>query len=115
MFSGAVPVAALSVAVPRERFRPTHLAPAVRTAALGLSRTLRQLLEYDSAQCPSAEGQRPGARKAASKSSAPCSYGSRRACSECCSARSLSAPLWARGSPSGTTWSSSRIHPYFVI
>ncbi|MEU8393838.1 IclR family transcriptional regulator [Nonomuraea sp. NPDC048892] len=36
------PVAALSVAVPREHFRPAHLAPAVRTAALGLSRTLRR-------------------------------------------------------------------------
>ncbi|MBB2939851.1 DNA-binding IclR family transcriptional regulator [Amycolatopsis bartoniae] len=42
VFSGAVAVAALSVAVPREQFRPAHLAPAVRTAALGLSRTLRQ-------------------------------------------------------------------------
>ncbi|MGK3208669.1 IclR family transcriptional regulator [Amycolatopsis sp. MEPSY49] len=41
VFSGAVAVAALSVAVPREQFRPAHLAPAVRTAALGLSRTLR--------------------------------------------------------------------------
>ncbi|MFJ9779147.1 IclR family transcriptional regulator [Amycolatopsis sp. NPDC101161] len=41
VFSGAVVVAALSVAVPREQFRPAHLAPAVRTAALGLSRTLR--------------------------------------------------------------------------
>jgi DNA-binding IclR family transcriptional regulator len=42
VFSGAVAVAALSVAVPREQFRPAHLAPAVRTAALGLSRTLRR-------------------------------------------------------------------------
>ena len=42
VFSGAVAVAALSVAVPREQFRPANLAPAVRTAALGLSRMLRQ-------------------------------------------------------------------------
>ncbi|MFC4856026.1 IclR family transcriptional regulator [Actinophytocola glycyrrhizae] len=42
VFSGAEVVAALSVAVPREQFRPAHLAPAVRTAALGLSRTLRE-------------------------------------------------------------------------
>ncbi len=43
VFAGAgEPVAALSVAVPREHFRPAHLAPAVRTAALGLSRTLRR-------------------------------------------------------------------------
>jgi DNA-binding IclR family transcriptional regulator len=42
VFSGAVVVAALSVAVPREQFRPANLAPAVRTAALGLSRMLRQ-------------------------------------------------------------------------
>jgi DNA-binding IclR family transcriptional regulator len=41
VFDGAVAVAALSVAVPRERFRPAQLAPAVRTAALGLSRVLR--------------------------------------------------------------------------
>jgi len=34
VFGGAVAVAALSVAVPREQFRPAHLAPAVRTAAL---------------------------------------------------------------------------------
>lgn len=34
-------VAALSVAVPRAGFHPARLAPAVRTAALGLSRTLR--------------------------------------------------------------------------
>ncbi|MGW8375327.1 IclR family transcriptional regulator [Streptomyces sp. ODS28] len=33
-------VAALSVAVAQKRFRPTRLAPAVRTAALGLSRAL---------------------------------------------------------------------------
>ncbi|WP_218177757.1 IclR family transcriptional regulator [Amycolatopsis australiensis] len=45
VFSGAVAVAALSVAVPREQFRPAHLAPAVRTAALGLSRTLRRTAE----------------------------------------------------------------------
>jgi DNA-binding IclR family transcriptional regulator len=38
---GGVAVAALSVAVPRARFRPGRLAPAVRTAALGLSRALR--------------------------------------------------------------------------
>lgn len=38
---GGVAVAALSVAVPRARFRPAQLAPAVRTAALGLSRALR--------------------------------------------------------------------------
>lgn len=42
VFSGAVAVAAMSVAVPREQFRPATLAPAVRTAALGLSRMLRQ-------------------------------------------------------------------------
>ncbi|WP_293999127.1 hypothetical protein [Streptomyces sp.] len=30
-----------SVAVPCDRFRPAQLAPAVRTAALGLSRALR--------------------------------------------------------------------------
>lgn len=41
VFSGGVAVAAVSVAVPREQYRPGHLAPAVRTAALGLSRTLR--------------------------------------------------------------------------
>ncbi|MGI8312816.1 IclR family transcriptional regulator [Saccharopolyspora hattusasensis] len=41
VFAGSVAVAALSVAVPREQFRPAHLAPAVRTAALGLSRVLR--------------------------------------------------------------------------
>lgn len=45
MFSGALAVAALSVAVPREQFRPAHLAPAVRTAALGLSRALRRSVE----------------------------------------------------------------------
>ncbi|MFE2427869.1 IclR family transcriptional regulator [Streptomyces sp. NPDC059373] len=39
---GGTAVAALSVAVPLARFRPTQLAPAVRTAALGLSRMLRQ-------------------------------------------------------------------------
>lgn len=41
VFAGGVTVAALSVAVPRERYRPAQLAPAVRTAALGLSRVLR--------------------------------------------------------------------------
>ncbi|OAH11963.1 IclR family transcriptional regulator [Streptomyces jeddahensis] len=41
VFDGAVAVAALSVAVPRARYRPAQLAPAVRTAALGLSRVLR--------------------------------------------------------------------------
>ncbi|AOP49053.1 IclR family transcriptional regulator [Streptomyces lydicus] len=41
VFDGAAAVAALSVAVPRSRFRPAQLAPAVRTAALGLSRALR--------------------------------------------------------------------------
>lgn len=41
VFAGGQVVAALSVAVPRQRFSPAHLAPAVRTAALGLSRVLR--------------------------------------------------------------------------
>ncbi|MEU1404970.1 IclR family transcriptional regulator [Streptomyces sp. NPDC005728] len=41
VFAGGATVAALSVAVPRSRFRPAQLAPAVRTAALGLSRVLR--------------------------------------------------------------------------
>ncbi|MFJ5264872.1 IclR family transcriptional regulator [Streptomyces sp. NPDC088387] len=41
VFDGAVAVAAISVAVSRDRFRPAQLAPAVRTAALGLSRVLR--------------------------------------------------------------------------
>ncbi len=41
VFAGGTAVAALSVAVPRSRFRPAQLAPAVRTAALGLSRSLR--------------------------------------------------------------------------
>ncbi|MCX4767327.1 IclR family transcriptional regulator [Streptomyces sp. NBC_01275] len=41
VFAGGAAVAALSVAVPRSRFSPAHLAPAVRTAALGLSRVLR--------------------------------------------------------------------------
>ncbi|MER5177878.1 IclR family transcriptional regulator [Streptomyces sp. NPDC002896] len=41
VFDGAVAVAALSVAVPRARYRPAQLAPAVRTAALGLSRVMR--------------------------------------------------------------------------
>ncbi|MCI3270777.1 IclR family transcriptional regulator [Streptomyces cylindrosporus] len=41
VFSGGTAVAALSVAVPRSRFSPAQLAPAVRTAALGLSRALR--------------------------------------------------------------------------
>ncbi|GAB2803376.1 IclR family transcriptional regulator [Streptomyces daliensis] len=38
---GGRAVAALSVAVPRASFHPARLAPAVRTAALGLSRTMR--------------------------------------------------------------------------
>ncbi|MDX2931349.1 IclR family transcriptional regulator [Streptomyces ipomoeae] len=41
VFDGPIAAAALSVAVPRDRFRPAQLAPAVRTAALGLSRALR--------------------------------------------------------------------------
>ncbi|MFF5480049.1 IclR family transcriptional regulator [Streptomyces sp. NPDC012935] len=41
VFAGGTTVAALSVAVPRSRFSPAQLAPAVRTAALGLSRVLR--------------------------------------------------------------------------
>ncbi|MFB8206455.1 IclR family transcriptional regulator [Streptomyces sp. NPDC056010] len=41
VFDGPTAVAALSVAVPRARFRPAQLAPAVRTAALGLSRVMR--------------------------------------------------------------------------
>ncbi|MGN9757971.1 IclR family transcriptional regulator [Streptomyces sp. SD31] len=41
VFAGGTAVAALSVAVPRSRFSPAQLAPAVRTAALGLSRVLR--------------------------------------------------------------------------
>ncbi len=41
VFDGPTAVAALSVAVPRARFHPARLAPAVRTAALGLSRALR--------------------------------------------------------------------------
>lgn len=41
VFDGPAAVAALSVAVPRARFRPARLAPAVRTAALALSRALR--------------------------------------------------------------------------
>ncbi|MFG2820902.1 IclR family transcriptional regulator [Kitasatospora sp. NPDC048365] len=41
VFAGGTLVAALSVAVPCARFRPAQLAPAVRTAALGLSRVLR--------------------------------------------------------------------------
>jgi DNA-binding IclR family transcriptional regulator len=41
VFDGGTAVAALSVAVPRDRFSPAQLAPAVRTAALGLSRVLR--------------------------------------------------------------------------
>ncbi|WP_460073755.1 IclR family transcriptional regulator [Streptomyces sp. YKOK-I1] len=39
---GGVAVAAISLAVPLARFRPAQLAPAVRTAALGLSRALRE-------------------------------------------------------------------------
>jgi DNA-binding IclR family transcriptional regulator len=42
VFQGGTAVAALSVAVPRSRFSPAQLAPAVRTAALGLSRVLRR-------------------------------------------------------------------------
>uniref|UniRef100_A0AAU2AIG5 IclR family transcriptional regulator n=1 Tax=Streptomyces sp. NBC_00093 TaxID=2975649 RepID=A0AAU2AIG5_9ACTN len=42
VFEGGTTVAALSVAVPRARFSPAQLAPAVRTAALGLSRVLRR-------------------------------------------------------------------------
>lgn len=41
VFARGEAIAALSVAVPRARFRPAQLAPAVRTAALGLSRALR--------------------------------------------------------------------------
>jgi DNA-binding IclR family transcriptional regulator len=41
VFADGTTVAALSVAVPRTRFSPAQLAPAVRTAALGLSRVLR--------------------------------------------------------------------------
>lgn len=41
VFDGPDVIAALSLAVPRARFRPAQLAPAVRTAALGLSRVLR--------------------------------------------------------------------------
>ncbi|MFF4120586.1 IclR family transcriptional regulator [Streptomyces sp. NPDC001714] len=43
VFAGrGIAVAAISLAVPRGRFRPAQLAPAVRTAALGLSRALRE-------------------------------------------------------------------------
>jgi DNA-binding IclR family transcriptional regulator len=41
VLSGGVAVAALSVSVSLGRFRPAQLAPAVRTAALGLTRALR--------------------------------------------------------------------------
>ncbi|KRV47871.1 IclR family transcriptional regulator [Wenjunlia vitaminophila] len=41
VFAGGAAVAALSVAVPVSRYQPGRLAPAVRTAALGLSRALR--------------------------------------------------------------------------
>ncbi|GLV75444.1 hypothetical protein Shyhy02_34440 [Streptomyces hygroscopicus subsp. hygroscopicus] len=41
VFDDPVAVAAVSVAVPRGRFRPAQPAPAVRTAALGMSRALR--------------------------------------------------------------------------
>uniref|UniRef100_A0AAU3H4F6 IclR family transcriptional regulator n=1 Tax=Streptomyces sp. NBC_01401 TaxID=2903854 RepID=A0AAU3H4F6_9ACTN len=41
VFEDSTAVAALSVAVPLARFRPAQLAPAVRTAALGLSRVMR--------------------------------------------------------------------------
>ncbi|MGY2006351.1 IclR family transcriptional regulator domain-containing protein [Nocardia gipuzkoensis] len=37
---GGRPIAALSVSVPAESFKPELLAPAVRTAALALGRTL---------------------------------------------------------------------------
>jgi DNA-binding IclR family transcriptional regulator len=40
MLVQGVPVAALSVSVPIERFRPERLAPAVRTAALSPARRL---------------------------------------------------------------------------
>ncbi|GAA3473185.1 IclR family transcriptional regulator [Nonomuraea roseola] len=40
VFSGGAVVAALSVSVPLARFHPTRLAPAVKTAALGVSRAL---------------------------------------------------------------------------
>lgn len=41
VFDGPTAVGALSVAVPRGRFHPAQLAPAVRAAALALSRVLR--------------------------------------------------------------------------
>lgn len=41
VFAGGTTVAALWVAVPHSRFGPAQLAPAGRTAALGLSRMLR--------------------------------------------------------------------------
>ncbi|MFE2317497.1 IclR family transcriptional regulator [Streptomyces sp. NPDC059441] len=41
---GGTAVAALSVAVPAARYHPARLAPAVRTAALGLSRVLRSAI-----------------------------------------------------------------------
>lgn len=50
VFAGGVTVAALSVAVPRERFSAARLAPAVRTAALGLSRVLREGRTEDGAR-----------------------------------------------------------------
>ena len=50
------PVAALSVAVPIERFAPERLGPAVRTAALGLARALQRVND------PARTGARPRGR-----------------------------------------------------
>lgn len=44
IFSDGAVVAALSVSVPLARFHPTRLAPAVKTAALGVSRALARSL-----------------------------------------------------------------------
>ncbi|MFI6600796.1 IclR family transcriptional regulator [Nonomuraea sp. NPDC050536] len=44
IFSDGEAVAALSVSVPLARFHPTRLAPAVKTAALGVSRALARTL-----------------------------------------------------------------------
>lgn len=55
VFAGATVVAALSVAVPQQQFRPAHLAPAVRTAALGLSRALRNGVAPGVQSLPSSE------------------------------------------------------------
>jgi DNA-binding IclR family transcriptional regulator len=41
VFAGGAAVAVVAVAVPVARFRPARPAPAVRTAALGISRALR--------------------------------------------------------------------------